>query len=184
MRVIVKVLGFFIIIWCLGFLLFIDAIPKEKKEGDYAEAAVVLTGGSKRIEEGVYLLNEQYVGKLFITGVNNKQTLPVLKEIYDFDVADIGTNATSTRGNAIEAREWIEQNNVTTILLVTANYHMPRSMLEFRSRISGVKITPHPVFPEKFYVDRWWFDKHTAFLVVSEYNKFMYALALIMLHQQ
>ncbi len=171
------------IIWVLGLLLFIDAIPREVRNVKPVEAAIVLTGGSKRIETGVYLLNEQYVGKLFITGVNNTQTLTLLKEMYDFDDAEVGVNATSTRGNAIEAKEWIENNDIKTIFLVTANYHMPRSMLEFKSRIHGVAINSYPVFPEKFNIDRWWFDENTAFLVFSEYNKFLYALTLIILHQ-
>ena len=41
----------------------------------------------------------------------------------------------NTNGNAIEAKQWIEQNGIKTITLVTANYHMPRSLLEFKKAL-------------------------------------------------
>ncbi len=59
--------------------------------------------------------------------------------------------------------------------LVTAAYHMPRSLLEFRYAMPNVLIIPHPVFPSHVKQDRWWAYPGTAMLLMSEYNKLIFA---------
>jgi len=59
--------------------------------------------------------------------------------------------------------------------LVTAAYHMPRSLLEMHDIMPEVKIVPHPVFPDHVKQDEWWAWPGTAALTASEYNKFLIA---------
>jgi uncharacterized SAM-binding protein YcdF (DUF218 family) len=63
-----------------------------------------------------------------------------------------------------------------SLRLVTANYHMPRSLLEFRHAMPDLEIVPHPVFPENFKQDEWWLWSRSASLVASEYSKYLIAL--------
>ncbi len=43
-----------------------------------------------------------------------------------------------------------------SLRLVTANYHMPRSLLEFARAMPDIEIVPHPVFPEISRGPHWW----------------------------
>ena len=63
----------------------------------------------------------------------------------------------------------------SSLRLVTAAYHMPRSLLEFSSAMPGMRIEPHPVFPEHVKQEYWWAWPGTMALMVSEYNKYLVA---------
>jgi uncharacterized SAM-binding protein YcdF (DUF218 family) len=59
--------------------------------------------------------------------------------------------------------------------LVTANYHMPRSILEFSRAMPNVTIIPNAVFPVNFKRENWWMWPGSASLVIGEYTKFLLA---------
>ena len=73
----------------------------------------------------------------------------------------------------IETGEWIRKNKVRSIRLVTSNYHIPRSLEEFRSQNPQIKIVPHPVYSENVS-PQWWKNRGSFCLIASEYNKFLY----------
>jgi uncharacterized SAM-binding protein YcdF (DUF218 family) len=165
----------------VGLILFINKISNyDIQDTNTAQAAIVLTGGDKRIEEGVRVLKQKLVARLFITGVDykvrHKREIPYIDELHKMDNIEIGKEATTTTENAIEAKDWIVKNQIKTAKIVTANYHMPRSILEFRYRIHDVEFNAHPVFPEKFDSNQWWHDKNTVLLVLKEYTKYIYVL--------
>lgn len=89
----------------------------------------------------------------------------------------LGYSAGNTRGNAAETAAWMAAENFRSLRLVTANYHMPRSLLEFTRAMSGLTIVPHPVFPDGFKRRDWWRWPGTTHLVASEYTKYLVALA-------
>lgn len=66
-----------------------------------------------------------------------------------------------------------EKNNIRSIRLVTSNYHMPRSMAEFRANNREVTILAHPVYSERVRKN-WWRSWRSFVLIASEYNKFLY----------
>ena len=88
----------------------------------------------------------------------------------------LGHTADDTRGNATETARWIKKEGFRSLRLVTANYHMPRSLLEFNRLMTGIRIIPHPVFPKGFKAERWWVRWGSLRLVVSEYAKYLIAL--------
>jgi uncharacterized SAM-binding protein YcdF (DUF218 family) len=53
--------------------------------------------------------------------------------------------------------------------LVTANYHIWRSLIEFSKVLPDVQIIPHPLA----YGGHWTYKKFG--LLISEYNKFLWA---------
>src|SRR3546814_14678895 len=64
--------------------------------------------------------------------------------------SDLGYEADNTRGNAVETAAWMKDQDFTSLRLVTATYHMPRSLLEFRRPMPDIEIVPHPVFTQHF----------------------------------
>ncbi len=169
-------------LWIAGLVLFYRSIPASPPNAaTTTDAIVVLTGGSGRLDKGLDLLAENRARKLFVSGVYRGVDVARLLEISRRAPEDficcvtVGHSAVSTSGNATETAAWIERNGFRSLSLVTANYHMPRSMLEFRRAMPEIVIVPHPVFPERFKRERWWAWPGSASLVVTEYTKFILA---------
>ncbi len=175
----ISILVILIAVWLAGFLVFADIINSYSAAKDEpTEAIIALTGGRNRIAEAVRLLNQGKAEKLFISGVNKATDLKAIQERQalkidtDREIA-LGTEATNTVENAIETKEWLEKNHIKSIRLVTSNYHIPRSIIEFKVHNPALKIIIHPVYSEK--VDKkWWKSWHTFSLIFLEYNKFLY----------
>ena len=55
---------------------------------------------------------------------------------------DIENKSTDTLSNATETLNWIIKNQYKSITLITSAYHMPRALIEFKSILIGIKITP------------------------------------------
>ncbi|MCP4328719.1 MAG: YdcF family protein [Alphaproteobacteria bacterium] len=146
-----------------------------------ADAIVVLTGGSERLTEGLDLLHRGLSKKLLVSGVYRGVEVAELMRIMrgspaDFDCCVVlGYDADNTRGNAIESAAWMEKEGFRTLRLVTASYHMPRSLFEFRRALPEATIIPHPVFPDRVKHDEWWRWPGTTMLYVREYNKYLLA---------
>ena len=86
--------------------------------------------------------------------------------------------ASTTRSNADQTTEFVKSRGIRSIRLITASYHMPRSMLEFRMQMPALTIIPDPVFPEGFRRHAWWHEQATRRLVFSEFGKYYAALFL------
>ena len=168
-------------IWFAGFVAFnhrINAI--ETDESSKADAIVVLTGGRNRVGKAVHLLNAERADKLFISGVFKNTSLEELQsrgdvEIFNSEQVTLDKEAKNTVENAKITAEWIKDHNIKSIYLVTSNYHMPRSMVEFRYYNPKLEIIPYPVYSDK--VDKKWWKNWKSFkLLAGEYNKFIYVL--------
>ena len=59
----------------------------------------------------------------------------------------IGHLATTTRGNAAEIAAWARAEQLGSLRIVTAGYHMPRALLELRRALPEVALLPHPMLP-------------------------------------
>ena len=171
------------VLWIIGLLWFATVLPREvgyaKRQTD---AIVVLTGGSARLSQGLDLLAEQRARKLVVSGVYRGVDMAELFRVRQQSPDEfaccviLGHDADDTRGNAVETAAWIREQGFGSLRLVTANYHMPRSLLEFRHAMPDIEIVPHPVFPENFKQDEWWLWPGSASLVASEYSKYLIAL--------
>jgi uncharacterized SAM-binding protein YcdF (DUF218 family) len=165
-----------VLAWCAGLVWFAATIPRHVMDEDTkTDAIVVLTGGSERIDTGLRLLAEGRAGELYISGVGGAAKTSELLARAASD-PQIGThisvgNAANTPGNAIETAEWAHKHKIGSIRLVTAAYHMRRSLLELHSAMPEIVIIPHPVFPANVKND-WWRWPGTASLIAREYTKF------------
>lgn len=195
----------FLLLWCLGFLLFLGYLSFSKTPiPPYVktDTLVVLTGGKGRILTALSLLNEEASSYLFISGVQKNVTeSDILLEVFkkqsssldlpkNMSQIHLGHQAKNTHENAQEVALWIKhQNTVNTskmlpplksIRLVTSVYHMPRSLLEFQRALPGITLTPHPVFSSPFHQTRGWKTKLALKLSFSEYIKYNLALFRIL----
>ena len=169
------------VLWVAGLFQFASLVPKQVLDpSTRTNAIVVLTGGSRRLGEGLELLSQGLAEKLFVSGVYRGVDVRELLQIVRRNPRELETrigigNATNTAENALETMVWMRARKYRSLRLVTAAYHMPRSLLEFRHAMPAVTLVPHPVFPENVKQDRWWAWPGTGSLIASEYNKFLFA---------
>lgn len=168
--------------WSAGLVIYANTIPIEQKKADpSADAIVVLTGGSGRLGAGLKLLTKKRAKKLFVSGVYKGTDVKRLMTLFQEAPIDleccleIGDDAMNTAGNAIETAAWFRNKKYKSLIIVTSNYHMPRSVLEFRSVMPEAKLISYPVFPETFKRERWWAWPGTTGLLMREYSKYLLA---------
>jgi uncharacterized SAM-binding protein YcdF (DUF218 family) len=172
-----------LMVYGAGLIWFAESIPRiAHDDGETTDAIVVLTGGAARLATGLDLLRGGRARKLFVSGVYRGVDVQELLRAQRQSPAavecciELGYSAESTEGNAAETRGWAEREGVRTLRLVTASYHMPRSLIEFRRAMPGLRILPHPVMPEAFRREAWWAWPGSLRLVVGEYHKLIAAL--------
>ncbi|MGE4529167.1 MAG: YdcF family protein [Rhodospirillaceae bacterium] len=173
-----------LVLWALGLVRFVATMPGAVSDNrTRTDAIVVLTGGSDRLSTGLKLLREDYAGRLLISGVAETLTLDRLLEqqnLADYPAklrarVSLGHMATNTVQNAFETAAWCREEGVRSIRLVTAGYHMKRSLLELQHAMPDVRIIPHPVFPDAVKQGQWWKYPGTLLLMAREYSKFLVA---------
>jgi uncharacterized SAM-binding protein YcdF (DUF218 family) len=163
----------------LGFLLFVYSLDRfEQKPETRADGIVALTGGAQRIGDAIDLLAQGYAKRLLISGVNEKTSReeisrlnPGQRRLFDCCV-DLDYRARNTIGNAIETRRWAEKNGFDAIIVVTSNYHMPRTLVELDHTLPNLQKIPYPVAATIDPHD-WWRNPATARVIVTEYLKFL-----------
>ena len=175
--------------WLAGLIVFVSVIPSAIGAAEEAtDAIVVLTGGSERLAEGVRLLAAGRAGTLFVSGVGKDVELDALLRGLPPGVPlpdpagracciMLGHSADNTVGNARETAAWMAARGFRSLRLVTADYHMPRSLIEFRRAMPDIRIIGHPVFPPQVMRTGWWRWPGTTGLLVGEYDKLLLALA-------
>ncbi len=179
---ILALFGVLVVLWAVGLFWFASALETEPELSDrQTNAIVVLTGGSLRVEQGIELLSRGLADKLFVSGVAQgvdvKQLLKISREAPEelSCCIALGYEADDTAGNARETADWMQAQGYASLRLVTAAYHMPRSLLEFRRTMPQVEILPHPVFPAHVKQADWWRWPGSTILLISEYNKYLIA---------
>jgi uncharacterized SAM-binding protein YcdF (DUF218 family) len=135
-----------------SFALFaLDVALSTPPNDPHADGIVVLTGGTARIESGLQLLAEGRGDRLLISGVDPKVGRETLARISDgskrayFDCCIDFDHARDTIGNAVEARRWAAGRGYRSLIVVTSDYHMPRSIAELGASMPGKRLIPYPV---------------------------------------
>jgi uncharacterized SAM-binding protein YcdF (DUF218 family) len=169
-------------IWAFGFLQYVYVLPDEPPDPlPRADGIVALTGGGERIVAAMALLSADKGGRLLISGVHPDTTREDLKKRIEdpgnkFDCCvDLDRAARNTAGNAIETARWVRKMGYRKVILVTAQYHMPRSLIELKRELPDVTLIAYPVYPDQMHARDWWRDLGNARLLASEYVKYLVA---------
>jgi len=175
-------------LWAAGLVWFAATLPDRVADPTrHTDAIVVLTGGTERVSTGLDLLAQGLGKRLLVSGVHRNVTVAELLRLTPEAppslscCIDLGYEAGDTVGNAAETARWMRARGFHSLRLVTASYHLPRSLLEFHRTIPGVEIVPHPVFPASVQGDGWWRRPASLFVVAEEYSKYLVARARLAL---
>lgn len=170
----------FAVAFIAGFWSFALNVREEASAPPQADAIVALTGGSlERLTTGVRLLEENKGERLLISGVNRIVTdqelydaLQVNRELGECCI-DVGRSAEDTLGNASETAAWAREHRYTNIILVTDDYHMPRSRAELELALPEAEIHPYPVRTRWTDPKIWRSDLSAATRLGAEYVKYL-----------
>jgi uncharacterized SAM-binding protein YcdF (DUF218 family) len=179
--------------WSVGLVRYANRIPMHSEPpATQADAIVVLTGGSKRMEAGVELLTAGTAPVLFVSGVDHRVDPARVRDLVpgvgaSLDQATIdccivlGYGASDTLGNARETALWARATGRKSLVLVTSNYHMPRAWIEFEHALPEIALVPYPVVPADVRVNAWWRWPGTFGLIAGEWTKYVFARVRIAL---
>ena len=160
----------FLLLYAIGFVLFAFTLGKPASaKAETTDAAVVLTGGPGRIQQGIGVLKDGKAERLLVAGVDPAVTKPDLARRMTGSrkwltcCVDLGSESVDTRSNAEEAQRWLNRHKYKSIRLITSDWHMRRARYEF-SRVLGDKyeVVPDAVRSEPSFI--------TLF---GEYNKYL-----------
>ncbi len=146
------------------------------------EAIVVLTGDRNRIPKAVELLRSRNSKILLISGggkgiklvelINSQvQNRENMQEIWKKIILE--SSSTSTIENARESQKILALQHIGRVILITSEYHMPRSLLVFKTIAPEMEYVAYPtpsevsnigaLHPEKLF--------DAGFKVLTEYAK-------------
>ncbi len=178
---ILLVIAAMVIPFAVGLVRFVDHLPPPTADQSRTDAIVVLTGGGERIPAALALLEAGKAERLFVSGVHHGVGVAALLKIdregvppLDPTIAqriDLGDTAGDTFGNSVESVAWMRANHFKSMRLVTADYHMPRALIEFHLEAPDIAIVPNPVL--RANAAPWWQDRTMSELLAGEYAKFI-----------
>lgn len=168
----------------VGFVSFArTVVTASPPSNPRADGIVVLTGGSARLDGALDLLAGGRAERLLISGVNPAVTPTALAEQVGESVrpaldccVDID-HARDTIENAAETRRWIDDRGFSSLIVVTSDYHMPRSMAELAGAMPGIELIPYPVSNPDLRLADWWKNPDSFGFLAREYAKFLVAEA-------
>lgn len=191
-RVVVNAVLLLAGLWLVGLVWYASEIARansgaDDSAGTTTDAVVVLTGTPDRLGVGFELLAAGRAQRMFISGVYRgidvQQILRALRRSPDEaeNAVVLGYGADDTIGNANETAGWMAKEGLTSLILVTSNFHMPRALLEFHAAMPEITIVPHATAAASFKIDAWWRWPGTIRLIASEWSKYIAARARLVL---
>jgi uncharacterized SAM-binding protein YcdF (DUF218 family) len=170
-------------IWVVGLFAFTARVERSTpaREPTHAQGVVALTGAgsNERIAAAMGLLEDGKAKRMLVSGVNREASREdiravsrAVRRLYDCCV-DLGFNAADTVGNGRETAEWARSMRYDSLIIVTADYHMPRAMLELRAALPKAQLQPYPVATSVVDAHNWWRTTKGARLMAMEYSKYL-----------
>jgi uncharacterized SAM-binding protein YcdF (DUF218 family) len=164
-----------LLVWVIGFAWFVQIAGRAGQVPPHSDGIVAFTGGADRVETALRLLAEQRGDKLLLSGIGGGAELAELAPRAGVDPlplasrVTLGRSATTTRGNAQETAAWARANEIHSLLVVTAAYHMPRALAELSRALPDVALYPLPVLP----AERTGYPAVPLRLIAEEYVKYL-----------
>ncbi len=165
-----RVASLILLLYAIGFVLFAFTLGSPAPAiAEPTDAAVVLTGGSGRIEHAIDVLRQGEAKRLLVAGADPSVTkrdlavrIPGSANLLKCCV-DLGSEFVDTRSNAEEAGRWLAKHRFRSMRLITSDWHMRRARYEFGKVLkSKYVVVPDAVRTEPSF-----------FTLFSEYNKYV-----------
>ena len=141
-----RILALLLVAWAFGFLWFAMSLPQPAGR-DKTDAIVVPTGSGGRIQRGLAMLQAGTAERMLVTGVDANVKPREFAAEYEAPESlmeccvTLGFVALDTRGNARETAGWVAHNDVRSVRLVTADWHMRRAARELEGALpEGVAV--------------------------------------------
>ena len=158
------------LVYALGFILFAVTLGRPApRDAEPTEAAVVLTGGSNRIEHAITVLRDHQAKRLLVSGADPSVTkADIARRVGGSRTllkccVDLGSESVDTRSNAEEAGRWLAAHHFNSVRLITSDWHMRRAHYEFRKVLGG-----------KYRIEADAVRSEPSFLTLfGEYNKYV-----------
>ena len=141
-----------VLCWVLGFIAFAVTLPKPvdgpagratAAGAASASAVIVLTGGEGRIARGLEVLRRGWAARMLVSGVDPEVRPQEFAARYRVEprlmqcCITLGTESVDTRSNAQESLHWVADQHITSVRLVTSDWHMRRAYWELRRVLPG-----------------------------------------------
>ncbi|MDR3180125.1 MAG: YdcF family protein [Holosporaceae bacterium] len=161
-------------LWFLGFSYFLHQVYRGSRshQQDFSDNMAILTGEKNRIPDAMFFM-ASYCGQkqknVLISGVGRLvEVQDVLgNKIYENMNFTLGKHAKNTRENAKEIIEWMRNNNMTEVTVITSDYHMPRSLLELKHLDPHIKVYKYCVISKR--------NLKFIFYCLKEFHKIIFA---------
>ena len=135
-----------------GFAWFVHQVDRPARaSAAHADGIVALTGGAGTGRDRAAPAGRgPRRPRLLLSGIGGGAELPGAgasrrgRSPPLADAGDARTQATTTRGNALETAAWARANDIHSLIVVTAFYHMPRALAELRRALPEVELYPVP----------------------------------------
>jgi uncharacterized SAM-binding protein YcdF (DUF218 family) len=173
-----------------GFFAFCASLPRADDDllaelgrgGSEGRGIIVLTGDNgPRIERGLELQAQGVAERALISGVHPQTRKEDLASMGRAEVlaccVDLGPWARSTKGNAIESRDWLARHGFDTAILVTSDFHLPRARAELRRSVPDLTIIGVPVASNLAPQKEWMGSARAWRVLTLEYLKFLFVSA-------
>ena len=175
-KLLLALLIFSVLIFLFGFIRYFFSIKNfETSINVNAQGIAVLTGGKGRIAEAIKVFRENSLSYLLISGVDKSVRIEdiVPEDFLTNPRVSIDKNSQTTLDNANEIIKWSNRNSIKNIIIITSDYHIPRSMLILTNRGKGLAFYPHPVASSIDFEKNLLKDTKILKFLLEEYVKYL-----------
>lgn len=166
----------FIIMGILVFSAFIFAgqwliVDQEPQKAD---VIFVLSGADGRVEEALTLVGEGFSDSIVLTNARGFSELEHARVKEQVASNNIYTDyeSKSTLASAEYSKELMEKRNMSSALIVSSDYHMRRTKLNYERAFKGSDIELVYIGTEsRYHALHWWSNKYSIGVTGSEYIK-------------
>lgn len=159
----------------IGFGSFAGRVSGMNTPGSavQADAIIVLTGDAGRLQAGAMLLRNGAAQRMLISGVHSTVSEDDILAQSSLEQAQLDCCVTLDReafdtvGNARETARWARANSYNRLIIVTSDYHLPRSLLEMKRAMPNTELIAYPVRTSPP-----WETPATVRLWIQEYAKY------------
>ena len=173
-RVIILV-ALILILYFMSFINFLFNVDKNFMVKNNINNIVVLTGNVGRLAVGLDLMDNNINSRMLITGVAKgvKYSDIIKNRDSKKNRIDLGYNAQSTLGNALETALWVKERNINDFILITDNWHMPRTLLIFKASMPNREIVPYALKTVNFKFKDYLQFYNRTFFIYEEHMKYI-----------